>query len=405
MSTFRTILVSILFLVVGIFVGTHIDTVQGRVGGSSLIENTTSTVTKNDLDTFWEVWSLLDEKYPLAEGEASPSVQDRFYGATSGLVESFGDPYTTFLPPEESIVFTQDVQGDFGGVGMEIGINDMGVPMVIAPLENSPAQKAGIQAGDIIYKVDGEDVLEWSIDKVLGRIRGTIGTSVIITVARKETLTPLTFTIIRDRIEAPVVETEVDGDVFIISLYTFNTHASAMVKEALVQFPKTKAKSIILDLRGNPGGILDEAVSIASMFLPEGSVVAEERGKSNYVYTYRTSGTPLIDASVPLIVLVDAGSASASEILAGALQDSGRAQLLGTNTFGKGSVQELVALKDSSSLKVTVAHWYTPKGISISKRGLEPDITVLRTYEDAQNDYDPQLVKAKEALAQKTKIE
>ncbi len=401
-STFRTILISFVFLCVGLFAGAHIDNIQRVVKSSSLID--TEEVTKSDLDIFWEVWEILDEKYPFAE-DTKPAIKDRLYGATAGLVQSFGDPYTTFLPPEESVAFAQDVQGDFGGVGMEIGINDMGVPMVIAPLENSPAQKAGIQAGDIIYKVDGEDVLDWSIDKVLGRIRGTIGTSVVITIARKETLDTITFTVIRDRIEAPVVKTKLDKDVYIISLYTFNAHASAMVKEALLQFPKTKAKSIILDMRGNPGGILDEAVSIASMILPEGTVVAEEKGKDDFSHTYRTSGAPLIAMSVPMVVLVDGGSASAAEILAGALQDSGRAQLVGTKTFGKGSVQELIPLKDNSSLKITIARWYTPKGISISDKGLEPDITVLRTYEDAQKGLDPQLLKAEETLAQKAKIE
>jgi len=344
-----------------------------------------------DLKEFWEVWDLLDDRFSAASSTQVFTNEEKIYGAISGLVSSYADPYTVFLPPAESEAFAADISGNFGGVGMEVGNRD-GVITVIAPLNGTPAEAAGIMAGDFIVEINGESTDGMSIDGAVKRIRGERGTTVSLTIFREGEVEPRKIDVLRDTITIPTVKTEIVGDTFIVSLYSFNAVAEAKMFEAMNEYAKSDATKIILDLRGNPGGYLQSAVSIASIFLPTGKVVVREKfGDDREEKLYRSSGRTLGNrAPEKLVVLVDGGSASASEILAGALNEHGFATLIGVDTFGKGSVQELVEMDGRSALKVTVARWLTPDGQSISDGGLKPDIYIKRTFENRQNEEDPQ---------------
>jgi carboxyl-terminal processing protease len=346
-----------------------------------------------DLGEFWQVWNILDQKFVSSATSSTPvTKEERIQGAIKGLVDSYGDPYTVFLPPKDSSMFKQDISGNFSGVGMEVGIRDNAIT-VIAPLPDTPAAKAGLVAGDIIEKVDDVSTDGMNVDEVVQRIRGKKGTTVKLMVLHKGEDTPVDISVMRDTINIPTTKTEVRGDVFVISLYSFNAVAESEMQTALRAFVQSGKHKLILDLRGNPGGFLQGAVGIASFFLPTGDVVVEESyadGKKPDMY--RSSGKQLGPyAPEKMVVLVDGGSASAAEILAGALQAHGAATIIGSQTFGKGSVQELIGLKDNSSLKVTIARWLTPDGVSFNSVGLTPDIKVERTLDDRANGVDPQM--------------
>lgn len=333
-----------------------------------------SASASTDLRQFWNVWSLLQEKYPFAD--KAPTSQDKVYGAIAGLVDSYGDPYTTFFPPTQAKLFNEEVKGSFGGVGMEVGIRDK-VVTVIAPIKDSPAAKAGIIAGDYVLEIDGTDVTNTPLDEVISMIRGEAGTTVTVTVLHPGEKTTRDIAIVRQVINVPTIDTKLVGnDTFVISLYSFSEQSAALMEKALSEFATSKRPNLILDLRQNPGGYLDAAVEMASAFIPEGKVIVRESfgGKKSEVL-YRSRGYGTVPANSHVVVLVDGGSASASEILAGALSEHGAAKLVGTKTFGKGSVQELMDLPDGSSVKITIAQWLTPNGISISKEGLKPAIT------------------------------
>jgi carboxyl-terminal processing protease len=347
-------------------------------------------VSQPDLTEFWNVWKLLEEKYSLASSTEQVSIEDRIEGAISGLVDSYGDPYTVFLPPVEATQFEEDISGNFSGVGMEVGIRE-GVVTIIAPLSGTPAEKAGLLAGDIITKIDDTSTEKMSIDEAVRLIRGEKGTEVSFTVFREGEIDFLTITVTRDNIDIPTVKTEQVGDTFIISLYSFNALSEEKVRDALQEFSSSKSEKLVLDVRGNPGGYLQSAVAIASYFLPTGKVVVREQSGSEEERLFRTNNRQIREFTKEnLVVLVDNGSASASEILAGALKDHGVGTIIGSPTFGKGSVQELVELSDGSSLKVTVARWFTPNGVSISDGGLAPDILIARTPAQRVAEEDPQ---------------
>ena len=344
-----------------------------------------------DLQEFWKVWKLLDEKY-VDSANSTKSSQDKVYGAIDGLVRSYGDPYTIYMPPEQSNAFEEDISGNFSGVGMEVGIRDA-IITVIAPLPGSPAEKAGLIPGDSIIKINGTSTEGMTIDEAVKNIRGEKGTEVILSIFRKGETEFHEIKVVRDTIAIPTSKTQIKDDVFIISLYSFNALSEAEMQNSLREFVKSKKKKLIIDLRGNPGGYLQSAVSIASYFLPTGKIVVREQYSGDKAEdVYRSSGKEL-GAFKPekLAILIDNGSASAAEILAGALQEHKVATLIGSQTFGKGSVQELIKLDDGSSLKVTIARWLTPNGISISKAGLTPDIIVERTMQDRVDNKDPQL--------------
>lgn len=373
----------------------------------------TTSISEKDFAPFWKVWNTLEQKYV---GATTTPNQEKIYGAMQGLVNSLGDPYTVYFPPEETEMFESDIAGSFGGVGMEVGKKENTLT-VISPIKDSPAEKAGIKAGDRIIKIDdlviSNDV---SVDKAVKLIRGPAGTKVRITILSAGSSAPKEITITRDTINMPTIETEVkqgskvstsgestvglrkDG-IFVIRLFSFTATAPGLFRDALREFVKSGSHKLILDLRGNPGGYLEAAVDMTSWFLPAGKiVVTEDFGKNGAPRIYRSRGYNVFNDKLQMVILVDGGSASASEILAGALKEHGIAQLVGTKTFGKGSVQELVKITPETSLKVTIARWMTPNGTNISKNGLEPDVKVEVTPKDVEAKNDVQLKKAVEIL-------
>jgi carboxyl-terminal processing protease len=366
---------------------------------SFFAQEKTQADTSIDLTEFWEVWDLLEDRFVSSSTSTPVSVEERIQGAISGLVDSYGDPYTIYLPPEDASMFEEDISGNFGGVGMEVGMRE-GLVTVIAPLPQSPAEKAGVMPGDAIIKIDDVTTEKMGTDEAVRLIRGERGTPVRLTLYREGVEEFIEVSIVRDIISIPTSKVEKRDDVFIISLYSFNALSEAEMQNALRSYVQSGSKKLVIDLRGNPGGYLESAVSIASYFLPLGKVVVRESfGDGLGEENYRSSGKELGSfAPEKLVVLIDGGSASASEILAGALQEHGVATLIGAQTFGKGSVQELIELPDGSSLKVTIARWLTPNGNSISEGGLTPDIVVERTIADREANIDPQLDAALEFL-------
>ena len=338
-----------------------------------------------DLEPFWQVWNTIDEKFP---GAKDVSTQDRVYGAIKGLVGSLNDPYSVYFPPQDSKDFSDTINGSFEGIGMEIGIKDK-MMNVIAPLKNTPAEKAGLKAGDNILKIDDKSTTDMSIDQAVHLIRGTAGTPVKLNIYRTGEKQPRDITVVRGVIDIPTIETkQLDGGVFDITLYNFGANSASQFADAINEFRKTGDTKMIVDLRGDPGGYLDAAVDIGSMFLPKGSlIVTENFGGDQKDHTYTSKGYGFVDTSaVQVVVLVDKGSASASEILAGALQQHKVAPLIGEVTYGKGSVQEVVGVTKDTTLKLTIAKWLTPDGTWISKKGLKPDIAV-----DTSKNTDPKV--------------
>lgn len=341
---------------------------------------------KVDFAPFWKAWSLLEEKY------IDPDTIDRqklVWSAIEGLASGLGDPYTQFFPPEEEKAFNEQLSGEFEGIGAEIGLRN-GKLTVIAPLEGSPSQRAGLKSGDIILRIDKEDATGLSVDAAVKRIRGKGGTVVTLTVFRESSSETKDITITRDKIVVPVIATKTVEDAFVIQLYSFSANSPGAFRDAIVAFSNSGKQKLILDLRNNPGGFLEAAVSISSWFIPEGKVVVTEkiRGQSDRVH--RSDGYADVKG-LKMVVLVNGGSASASEIVAGALQDHGIAMIVGTQSFGKGSVQEVVPVTDDTSLKITIAKWFTPNDNTIAGKGITPNIVVsdeeLKTMEkDPLND-------------------
>ncbi len=349
-----------------------------------------------DFEQFWKAWNVINDKYVPTKHKAV-SNQEKVWGAISGLANSLGDPYTYFMPPQEKSLFEQDVKGTFGGVGMQIGVKD-GVLTVIAPLKGSPSERAGIKKGDRIFRIDGATTTNMDVDKALYLIRGEVGKAVRLSLIREGTKEPIEVSVVREVIQVPTIDTEKKGDVFVIRLYGFPATGADLFRGALREFVQSGSKKLVLDLRGNPGGYLEVAVDMASWFLPQGAVVVSEEEKSGVGDIYRSRGYDVFDDGFHFVILIDGGSASAAEILAGALSQHGIATLVGTKSFGKGSVQELVPITDDTSLKITIARWITPNGTNLSAGGLDPDVVVPYTKEDADAGKDPQLDKAIELL-------
>ncbi len=325
-----------------------------------------------DFNLFWDVWRRLEDKYVDRD---KADRKDMVLGAISGLVRSLKDPYTEFLPPAETKQFQEDISGSFSGIGAEIGIR-RGTLTIISPLKDSPAETAGLKAGDKILKVDDTFTADLTLDQAVRLIRGEKGVEVRLMVLRDTFDQAKEFKVIRDVIRVPIITTEKRaGGVFVIKLHHFTENASFEFRKAIKEFFESGSKKLVFDLRNNPGGFLLISVDIASWFLPAGDVVARERFADGSEEIYRSSGYRLLQ-DVPTVVLVNEGSASASEIVAGALRDIRGIKLVGTKTFGKGSVQEVQNLAGGSSLKVTIAKWLTPKGEEINGTGLEPDVKV-----------------------------
>lgn len=362
-----------------------------------------------DFAPFWKAWNVINEKYVSADGASS---QDKVWGAIGGLASSLKDPYTVFFPPEELKQFQTNIDGNFQGVGMEVDIRD-DILTVVAPLKGTPAERAGILAGDRILEINGTTTAHMSVEQAVRRIRGEKGTTVKLLIARDHASEPLEISIVRQVITIPTIETEYQakaavskegvasiGDgVFVIRLFSFSANAPEEFRNSLRAFLATGSHNLIIDVRGNPGGFLEAAVDMASWFLPVGKVVVKEelsKGKEGQVY--RSRGYNIFNNKLKLVILMDKGSASASEIFAGALREHGIATLVGEQSFGKGSVQELVSITSDTSLKITVARWLTPNGVSISKAGLKPDVAVKASKDDIKAKRDTQLLKAKEIL-------
>lgn len=350
-----------------------------------------------DFSLFWDSWTQIEEKFV---NRSALDYQKMVYGAIDGMVKSLGDPYTAFFPPVESKKFSEDIKGSFDGIGAEIGMRK-DILIVISPLEGSPAKKAGLLAGDQILKIDDKATADLNVDEAVNLIRGSKGTQVTLAILREGWSDTKDYKITRDVINVPILKYEIKDiggkKIAYIQLYEFTENAANEFTKKVNEILNSNAQGIVLDLRGNPGGYLEVAVDIASWFVDGGKlVVSEDFGNGNKnehtSYGYKKLAT------YPTVVLIDQGSASASEILAGALRDDNGIKLVGEKSFGKGSVQELENLRGGTSLKVTVAKWLTPSGHSIMEQRLEPDIQVGRTQEDVDAGRDPQLDKALELL-------
>ncbi len=354
--------------------------------------------TMEPLSTFWEVLVRLKASY------VDPIKDDTklTYGAIEGMLKTLGDPYTRFMPPDTYKNFRTESEGSFEGIGAVLGVSNKdkpeeSYPLVLKPFEGGPAQKAGLKMNDIILKVDGKPTKGKVLDEVVRWIRGPRGSKVVLTIKRKGEPKPLEITIIRQRVNLPTVEHEVKEGIGLIRLYSFNEHAVDELDKALSDLQAKHVKGIILDLRDNPGGLLKAAVGVASRFIASGPIVyVEERGNNETVL--KVVPTSIHEYSLPMAVLVNKGSASASEIVSGALQDSGRAVLVGETTFGKGLVQTVIPLRDGSAVAITTARYLTPHKRDINHKGIQPDYEVKLTEADLKAERDPQLEKALELV-------
>ena len=327
----------------------------------------------------------------IANYDGKLDTQKLIYGANRGLVEAAGDPHTAYMDPDETKEFDKSLSGQIGGgIGAEIGLRN-NKPTIIKPLENSPAQKAGIKAGEAIVKVNDEASSDWSVEKVVSKIRGEVGTSVKLTLLSDGKTREVS--VVRQNIVSPAVESEIDGEIGILKVNRFGDDTVSLSRKYASEFVEKGVKKVILDLRNNPGGTVGAAQGLLGIWLDNQIAMTERRG-SEIVKTLRTTGTPIL-GNIKTVVLINGNSASASEITAGALREYGKATLVGQKSYGKGSVQIVLGLPGGSQMKVTEARWYTPKGKNIDKTGIEPDVKVDLSSDDVNNNVDPQMDKAK----------
>jgi carboxyl-terminal processing protease len=365
---------------------------------SKIVSINPSTEAKSqsiNLDEYWQVWGKIQDKYVDVE---NVNEEDIVYGSIKGLVNSLGDPYSSFMTPSETEIFQSSLNSELEGIGAELSVED-NLLVVVSPLKNSPAEQAGIKPGDIIFEIDHQDATDYSFLEAVHHIRGKRGSTVVLGIIREGEDEPLEISIVRDKIELESVSSkELDDNLFYISLNQFSDDTEKEFFEATNQAILLQPKGIILDLRFNGGGYLDSAVNILGEFLADGSVaVVIESGADKMREELKTQGSQKL-ADIPLVVLINEGSASASEILAGALQDYGIATIIGTTSYGKGTVQEVEILDDNSSLRITIAKWLTPLGRSINQEGVSPDIISELDEEKALEGIDSQLETAKEFL-------
>lgn len=350
-----------------------------------------------DLDLLWQVWDAVDAKY-VDTTELDDDAM--LYGAMKGVVQSLDDPHSEFLTPEESAEFRESLEGHLSGIGAEVGMRDDTLT-IISPLRGSPAESAGLQPGDQIFKINGELAMDYSLFEAVQRIRGGVGTTVTLTIFRVGELEPRDVTVTRADIDIDSVTHELrDDGIAVVTVSTFAEDTAEEFARTLTELKAKNPTGLVLDLRYNGGGFLDAAIDMTSRLLASGEVVTiRERGRPDQTIT--VSGEAILP-DTPLVVLINGGSASASEIMTGALQDAGRAEVVGQTSFGKGTVQELLPpFADGSTLRITVAKWFTPSGRDVTEEAIEPDVTVAMTMADIEADRDPQLERAVELLKNK----
>jgi len=391
----KKILTKILISIVIVTSGFAIFSFGFRYGYEQVPKSPEELPSDVDITLLWNVWNKIEQKYAK-----DFDYQTMVYGAAKGLAESLGDPYTIFLPPEDGKIFMDDVSGAFQGVGMEISIKDEELT-IVTPLEGTPAQRAGLLPGDKIVKVEDTYTRDITVEEAVKIIRGEKGTKVKLSIYREGWENTKDFEIIRDTIKIPSTKLEIiDGNIAKVNIYQFSGNLSAeFIKIVDTIVHDSSIEKIILDLRSNPGGLLSEAQNMAGWFLERGEIVTVERfGGDKEDREYLATGNELLK-NYPLVILINQGSASGAEILAAALRDNkNNVKLIGKKSFGKGSVQEPIELRDGSLLKITVANWLTPNGDLIDQVGLEPDIEVEMTEDDYKEGRDPQLDKAIEIL-------
>lgn len=384
----RRLLALLIIFFAGLFVGRYLLPAGDLASGPLKFVTVEEGQRQLTFPTFWEAW---DELHTNFIGDLNDT--NLFYGAVAGMVRAAGDPYTVFADPETTKQFEETIGGSFSGIGIEIGMQQ-GLVTVIAPLDGSPAEAAGVRAEDVIVAIDGQPIQsDDSLDDVVRKIRGPRGESVILTVVHKGQSQSEDISIVRDTIEIESVKMNIQDEIAHIEITSFNGDTTRRFTTAAEEALESSVRGIILDMRSNPGGFLQTAVDVSSLFLEPGTLVVSERGQE--VSEYLAKGQPFL-VDVPVVVLVDRGSASASEIVAGALQDQRQAPIIGIRTFGKGSVQEFLKLSDGSSLRVTIAKWFTPSGRSINEEGIAPTIEI----EDDPNseEVDEQLERAREEI-------
>ena len=373
----------VIVAIVSFVAGARSDALFANVASVFGVRTSNKTI---DLSSVQKTYQELVANY-----DGKLDTQKLIYGANRGLVEAAGDPHTVYMDPDETKEFDKSLSGQIGGgIGAEIGLRN-NKPTIIKPLENSPAQKAGIKAGEAIVKVNDEASSDWSVEKVVSKIRGEVGTSVKLTLLSDGQTREVS--VVRQNIVSPAVESEIDGEIGILKVNRFGDDTVSLSRKYASEFVEKGVKKVILDLRNNPGGTVGAAQGLLGIWLDNQIAMTERRG-SEIVKTLRTTGTPIL-GNMKTVVLINGNSASASEITAGALREYGKAALVGQKSYGKGSVQIVLGLPGGSQMKVTEARWYTPKGKNIDKTGIEPDVKVDLSSDDVNNNVDPQMDKAK----------
>ena len=373
----------VIVAIVSFVAGSRSDALFANVASVFGVRTSNKTI---DLSSVQKTYQEL-----IANYDGKLDTQKLIYGANRGLVEAAGDPHTAYMDPDETKEFDKSLSGQIGGgIGAEIGLRN-NKPTIIKPLENSPAQKAGIKAGEAIVKVNDEASSDWSVEKVVSKIRGEVGTSVKLTLLSGGQTREVS--VVRQNIVSPAVESEIDGEIGILKVNRFGDDTVSLSRKYASEFVEKGVKKVILDLRNNPGGTVGAAQGLLGIWLDNQIAMTERRGPE-IVKTLRTTGTPIL-GNMKTVVLINGNSASASEITAGALREYGKATLVGQKSYGKGSVQIVLGLPGGSQMKVTEARWYTPKGKNIDKTGIEPDVKVDLSSDDVNNNVDPQMDKAK----------
>lgn len=347
-----------------------------------------------DYSSVNQVYSVLKKDF-----DGNLNQQKLTDGLKTGLVNAAGDPYTEYFNSTDAKAFNNELSGSITGIGAELGTDDQNDIVIVSPLSGYPAEKAGLKPKDIVAAINGQTTQGLSIDAAVAKIRGNPGTNVTLTIVRGSAK-PFDVTITRQKITVPSVKYEEDGDIGYMKISQFTNDTVSLAQKAAQEFKSKNVKGVVLDLRGDPGGYLDGAVGVSSLWLNQGQTVVQERRGSTVVGSETARGGNILKG-LPTVVLIDGGSASASEITAGALHDNNVAQLVGVKSFGKGSVQQVENFSDGSELKVTIARWYTPDGKNIDKQGITPDITVKISDQDVAAGQDPQKAKALQILQTK----